>query len=52
LRAGYITPVSPLAIAIGKLFGWAVEEIFGDDSHDARGDQSAKERSAGKAKGK
>jgi hypothetical protein len=40
----------PLAVAIGKAFGRAVEEIFGNDSRDARGGGSAKSQSQGKAK--
>jgi hypothetical protein len=37
-----------LALAIGKLFGWTVEEIFGGDSGDARASGSAKNQSSGR----
>ncbi len=37
IETGLYDPSLPLALAIGKLFACAVEEIFGDDSVAARG---------------
>lgn len=36
IETGLYDPSLPLALAIGKLFGYAVEDIFGDDSGSAR----------------
>jgi putative transcriptional regulator len=44
IESGLYDPSLPLALAIGKLFGYAVEEIFGDDSGDARESRPAKDQ--------
>ncbi len=36
IESGLYDPSLPLALAIGKVFRFAVEEIFGVDSGDAR----------------
>jgi putative transcriptional regulator len=46
IESGLYDPSLPLALAIGKLFGYAVEEIFGDDSGDAGRSGPAKNQSS------
>jgi putative transcriptional regulator len=51
IESGLYDPSLPLALAIGKLFGRAVEEIFDGDSGDARAGGPAKNRSSGRSAG-
>jgi putative transcriptional regulator len=46
IETGLYDPSLPLALAIGKLFGRPVEEIFGDDPGAARRSKPAKSQSA------
>jgi putative transcriptional regulator len=46
IESGLYDPSLPLALAIGKLFGSAVEEIFDDDSGGAGGSGPAKNQSS------
>ena len=42
-------PIVPLALAIGKIFGCPVEEIFEDDSDNAKKRGSAKTPASGRS---
>jgi putative transcriptional regulator len=46
IETGLYDPSLPLALAIGKLFARAVEEIFSDDPGAARRSKPAKSQSA------
>ncbi len=52
IESGLYDPSLPLALAIGKLFGCAVEEIFSNDSRDAQGSGPGKSRSGRDARTK
>lgn len=48
IESGLYDPSLPLALAIGKIFGYPVEEIFEDDSGNARKGGSAKIPASGR----
>jgi len=52
IETGLYDPSLPLALAIGKIFGCPVEEIFGDDSRNGKARGVAKDESTQRGKSK